>query len=65
MLAFEAAHPDQCFRILYEQYSAEPERYLPPMFEFLGEAWAPAVLNFDEKQHDFGLQDSKFLENKT
>ncbi len=64
MLAFEAVHPDQCFRILYEQYSAEPERYLPPMFEFLGEAWDSDVLNFADKQHDFGLQDSKILENK-
>ena len=64
MLAFEAAHPDQCFRILYEQYSAAPERYLPPMFEFLGEAWDAEVLNFSDKQHDFGLQDSKILEKK-
>ena len=64
MLAFEAAHPNQCFRILYEQYSTEPEHYLPPMFEFLGEAWDSDVLNFSDKQHDFGLQDSKILENK-
>lgn len=63
MLAFEAAYPDQCFRILYEQYSSEPECYLPPMFDFLGEAWDPEVLNFAEKQHDFGLQDSKILES--
>jgi len=64
MQAFEAAHPGQCFRIHYEQYSAEPESYLPPLFEFLGEEWDPEVLNFAEKQHDFGLQDSKVLETK-
>ncbi|HWQ93950.1 MAG TPA: sulfotransferase [Gammaproteobacteria bacterium] len=64
MLAFEAAHPQQCFRIFYEQYSSEPERYLPPMFEFLGEPWDPEVLQFADKQHDFGLQDSKILDSK-
>ncbi len=64
MLAFEAAHPGQCFRLLYEQYSAEPERYLPPLFEFLDEPWDPAVLNFAEHQHDHGLQDSKILDTK-
>ncbi len=64
MLAFEAGHPRQCFRIKYEEYSAEPERYLPPLFEFLGEEWDPEVLNFAGKQHDYGLQDSKILENK-
>lgn len=63
MLAFEAAHPRQCFRIHYEQYSSEPARYLPPLFEFLGEPWDPQVLEFSGKQHDFGLQDSKVLES--
>lgn len=61
MLEFEAAHQDQCFRIHYEQYAADPDRYLPPLFEFLGEPWNPEVLRFTDKQHDFGLQDSKIL----
>ena len=64
MLAFEAAHPERCFRIFYEQYASEPERYLPPLFEFLGEPWDPEVLRFADKQHDFGLQDSKILDSK-
>jgi protein-tyrosine sulfotransferase len=64
MMAFEAAHPGQCFRIYYEQYAKEPERYLPPLFDFLGEPWEPEVLNFNKKQHDFGLQDSKILETR-
>ena len=64
MLAFEAAHPEQCFRIYYEQYATDPERYLPHLFEFLGEEWEPEVLNFNKKQHDFGLQDSKILETR-
>jgi len=64
MLAFEAAHPGQCFRLRYEDYSAEPERYLPPLFAFLGEPWEPAVLRFAEQRHDYGLQDSKVLETR-
>ncbi len=64
MMAFEAAHPGQCFRLLYEQYSAEPEHYLPPVFDFLEETWDPGVLNFSDKQHDYGLQDFKVLESK-
>jgi hypothetical protein len=64
MLAFEAAHPAQCFRVKYEEYSAEPARYLPPLFEFLDEAWDPQVLEFYKQQHDYGLQDYKAEESK-
>lgn len=64
MLAFEAAHPAQCFRLRYEDYASEPERFLPPLFEFLGEPWDSAVLRFAEHQHDYGLQDSKVLETR-
>lgn len=62
MLAFEASHPGQCFRLVYEQFASEPSRYLPPLFEFLREPWDPAVLRFSEQAHDFGLQDDKILE---
>jgi len=31
---------------------AHPEVTLRPLFEFLGEAWDPAVLRFDEQEHD-------------
>ncbi len=64
MLSFEAAHPDQCFRIQYEQFATDPHRYLPLLFDFLGEAWDEDVLRFSDKQHDFGLQDSKVLQTK-
>lgn len=64
MLAFEAAHPTQCFRLRYEDYASEPERFLPPLFAFLGEPWDAAVLRFAEQQHDYGLQDSKVLETR-
>ena len=59
MMAFEEAHSSQCYRIYYERYATEPEKYLPPLFDFLGEPWEPEVLNFDEKQQDFDLQDDK------
>jgi hypothetical protein len=65
MLAFEADHQAQCHRIYYEQFAMEPERYIPPLFEFLGETWQPEVLYFNQKQHDFGLQDSKIMETKS
>ena len=64
MLSFEAAHPGQCVRLLYEDLSTEPARHLPPMFAFLGEPWDPAVLRFAETPHDYGLQDYKVLETK-
>lgn len=62
MLSFEETHPEQCHRILYENYTSEPQKYLPPVFEFLGESWEPNVLQFNEKPHDFGLQDSVIAE---
>ena len=62
MLSFEEARRDQCFRIHYEQFAQDPEAYIQPLFEFLGEEWEPEVLNFNKKQHDFGLQDHKILE---
>ena len=58
MLSFAETHSRQCHRIHYEQYASDPEKYLPPLFDFLGEPWEPDVLNFNKKQHDFGLQDS-------
>jgi hypothetical protein len=64
MMAFEVAHPGQCFRLQYEQYATEPERHLPPLFEFLGEPWDAGVLRFADHPHDFGLQDSKILQTR-
>jgi len=36
----------------YEDLVADPEGTLRPLFAFLGETWDPAVLRFDEAQHD-------------
>lgn len=63
MLAFQQAHPAQCYVLRYEQFSAQPELFLPSLFEFLGEDWDPDVLDFANKPHDFGLQDTKILKS--
>ena len=65
MLEFEETHADQCHRIYYEKYAADPKKHLPPLFEFLGEPWEPQVLKFNEQQHDFGLQDDIIAATKT
>jgi len=65
MLEFTDAHPDQCHKIHYEQYAADPQKYIPPLFAFLGEPWEPGVLNFNERQHDFGLQDDIIASTRT
>lgn len=62
MLAFEEAHSRQCFRMYYERYATAPELHFPPLFDFLNEPWEAAVLHLNDKQHDFGLQDSKILQ---
>jgi protein-tyrosine sulfotransferase len=64
MLAFEAEHPSQCLRLRYEDYAGDPQRFLPPVFEFLGEPWQPQVLEYHRRTHDFGLQDHKVTENR-
>ena len=58
MLGFAKDNFGQCHRIHYEQFSSDPEKYLPPLFTFLDEPWESDVLKFNEKQHDFGFQDS-------
>ena len=65
MLEFAQKFSGQCHQIHYEQYASDPEKYLPPLFEFLGEPWEPEVLEFNKKQHDFGLQDSHIAMTRT
>ena len=64
MMSFEKAHPDRCHRLLYEDVATDPARHLQPLFEFLQEPWDPVVLRFSDQPHDYGLQDSKILENR-
>lgn len=64
MIGFEEAHPEKCYRIHYEQLALDPKKYLPALFEFLGEPWSAEVLKFTNTSHDFGLQDHKILETR-
>ena len=53
-LDFEAAHPQRCRRLRYEQLVTEPEPVLRDVFEFLGEPWEEQVLAFYKQPHDRG-----------
>lgn len=59
LLDFEAAHPEACLRLRYEDLCAAPEPELRRVFEFLGEAWEPAVLEFWRFPHDLGREDGR------
>ncbi len=61
MMAFEASHPDKCFRIRYEDLCADPEGQLRPLFEFINEPWEPQVLEFYKFPHDKGFEDGKVI----
>lgn len=56
VLAFEAEHPEACFRVRYEEMCERPEPVLRRMFDFLGEAWDDGVLAFYDKRHDLGRE---------
>jgi Sulfotransferase family/SCP-2 sterol transfer family len=44
ILEFEERHPEQCFRVRYEDVVLNPEETLAPLFSFLGIAWDERVL---------------------
>ena len=53
LLAFRAMLPSHLHTLVrYEDLVADPEPVLRRVFAFLGEAWDPAVLRFDEQEHD-------------
>ena len=54
MLQFESTHSSQVFRLLYEDLMASPEAVARKIFEFIGEAWEPQVLDFHIFEHDAG-----------
>jgi protein-tyrosine sulfotransferase len=63
--AFEAAHPDRCFRVHYESLAGDPEAALPPLFEFLGVGWEEGILQkVFSVPHDQGEGDLKVLFSK-
>jgi len=52
--------PGRYHELRYEALVAEPEAQLRALFEFLGEDWDPAVLEFDQAEHDGTERYSKF-----
>ncbi len=57
---FEAENSEQCFHIKYEDCVVNPLATLKPMFEFLGVAWQPELIDrIFTTQHDLGAQDIK------
>jgi len=59
MVDFEAAHPDRCHRIIYEQMCRTPEPLLRGAFAFLREPWEAAVLEYWKFPHDRGFEDGR------
>ena len=62
-LEFEAAHPEQCLRLHYEELVTDPESSARRMFEFIGVAPAPGItgsaLLDQESREIFGYGDHK------
>ncbi len=56
-LAFEAAHPERCFRVVYEELCATPSDGLQRLLGWLGEDFVPAQLAFNDLPHQEGLED--------
>lgn len=57
LLAFEAAHPDRCTRIIYCDLCDDPAPVLTAALESLDLQFEPAMLNFAEQDHNYGLED--------
>jgi hypothetical protein len=56
-LSFSEAHADRCHALRYEDLMHDPEASLRRMFEFLGEPWEDAVLEYASTDHDWGTGD--------
>lgn len=59
LLDFADRHADRVHILRYEQLVTDPEGRLRALFSFLGEPWEPAVLDFNGKLHDGGLEDHR------
>lgn len=57
LLAFEAKFPDRCTRIVYDELCADPETVLTQTLARLGLEFDPGMLDFADKDHNFGLED--------
>jgi Sulfotransferase family len=49
--------PEACFRLRFEDLTNDPAGTLRPMFDFLGEPWEPAVIDYDKFPHHAGYGD--------
>lgn len=58
-LEFGARHPDRSRRVLYEDLAASPEGTLRLLMEWLGEAFEPDQLAFNDVLQQAGLEDPK------
>lgn len=54
MLAFAQARGERVFTFKYEDFMQSPEMTGRRIFEFLGEAWEPQVLEYYKHEHDVG-----------
>lgn len=57
LLAFEAKQPDRCTRIVYRSLCADPQNELTLALASLGLQFEPGMLDFADKDHNFGLED--------
>jgi protein-tyrosine sulfotransferase len=59
LMAFEAANPDNCICLRYEDLCASPELHINRILEFLGGPWEPGVMDFHRFPHDSGREDNR------
>lgn len=59
MLQWETAHPDRCYRILYDELCDDTEGVLCGVMDFMGLEFEPAQLRWYEKEHTQGAEDIK------
>lgn len=57
LFAFEAAHPDRCTRIVYEDLCDQPASVLGATLARLGLPFDPGMLDFACRDHNFGQED--------
>jgi hypothetical protein len=57
MEALRQAAPEACHLIRYEELTTDPPAALKPMFDFLGERWEPAVVEYSAFPHHAGWED--------
>jgi hypothetical protein len=59
---FAAEHPDRYRSVVYEQLVTQPESTLEGLMRWLGEELEPPQLAFNDRPHDWGLEDQKVIQ---